>query len=170
MSTRLARDVLSLCGLTLMLSSVAWAVHGDFPLVAEPPDPTEAACGTDELAPEQLPRITVAALQTALAEGGVSIVDARSRGEFDSGHIPGAFNLPAHEASGILEVQSVPVDINDLVVTYCDGGEACYLSEYLGILLRDQVQCKTVQVLDGGWTAWVEASAPIEGEHMTYVP
>ncbi|TPV92705.1 MAG: rhodanese-like domain-containing protein [Myxococcales bacterium FL481] len=168
MSAALVRDIALLGGLTLALSGAAFGVHSDFPFVAEPPDPSEDSCEAEELPPEQLPRLSVADLRAAIAESRVSVVDARSSEEFQAGHIPGAFNLPAHEATGILEVQSVPVDINDLVVTYCDGGEACYLSEYLAIVLRDQAQCKTVKVLDGGWAAWVDAKAPIEADQMTY--
>ena len=170
MSTTLKRDVTILLAATLALSAVSMNLHADLPLVAAPPDPADASCGADELVPEQLPRITVAELRKQLGTAQLSLIDARSRAEFDAGHVPGAYNLPAHEAAGILEVQSIPVDINELVVTYCDGGEACYLSEYLGLLLRDEVQCKTVRVLEGGWTAWLAAHGPVEGEGMTYVP
>jgi rhodanese-related sulfurtransferase len=68
-------------------------------------------------------------------------------------------NLPAEDAAGLLDMQSLPIPPEGAVITYCDGG-SCEQSESLGLLLRERDVCQQVRVLDGGWQAWVGAGAP----------
>jgi 3-mercaptopyruvate sulfurtransferase SseA len=49
------------------------------------------------------------------------------------------------------------------VVTYCartDAGDA----EHVGRVLDSAVGCPRIAVLAGGWAAWLDAGAPVEGD------
>ena len=124
------------------------------------PPPSAASCALAEANPD-LARVSADALQVLLDQGAVALVDARSPAKFDAGHIPSAINLPADTAAETLLVQSLPIDKENLVVTYCDGG-SCAMSEYLGTMLRDEAGCREVHVLEGGFLAWSDASFPVE--------
>ena len=76
-------------------------------------------------------------------------------------------NLPAADAEGLLDMQSLPIPPEGQVITYCDGG-SCEQSEYLGLLLRQRDVCQQVRVLEGGWQAWVAAQAPTVSGHSRY--
>jgi rhodanese-related sulfurtransferase len=159
----LLRDTALVIGASLLGGLIVLAAHPGLAWVAEQPE--DGACGLDE---EELPirveRISVAEAQALLADPTVTFVDARSANDYVVAHIPGAVSLPAVDAAGILEIQSVPILPDGRVITYCNGG-ACEQSEYLGLLLRDREVCKQVAVLEGGWAAWAAAGAPtVSGE------
>ena len=163
---RLLLDVTALAALCAGLGTLNVWAHG-LPLFAEPPPPEDAVCGLDAvadhgLAPEGRVRISVQEGQSLLGTPGVTFVDARTREAHQAGHVPGAVSLPADTAAGLMEVQSVPVPPNDLVITYCEGAAACEQSEYLALLLRDRAGCNRVRVLEGGWQAWASGQAPIQ--------
>ncbi|MCR9193416.1 MAG: sulfurtransferase [Hyphomonas sp.] len=106
------------------------------------------------------------------ADIGLAIVDVRLSEEYDAGHIPGAVHLDPNavvaphspidgtlrsvpEIEGLLE--SVGIDADNMVVFYDDRGgfhaaRMLWLMEYLGH--------QNVAVLNGGWSAWLEANGP----------
>lgn len=157
---KLALDLLLLVGLSTGLGLAHLGVREDMAWVAAPTGPRAEACSVDEEAP-LVQRIAVEEAVALVGQPGVSFVDARASDAFVTAHIPGAMSLPAGEAAGILEVQSVPIPPDDLVITYCDT-RACERAEYLGLLLRDRAGCQQVRVLAGGWKAWLEADATVE--------
>lgn len=55
----------------------------------------------------------------ALVEGGALLVDVRSPGEFQRGHIEGAINIPIQELAG--RTDELGDDGKDIVV-YCQSG------------------------------------------------
>jgi 3-mercaptopyruvate sulfurtransferase SseA len=158
---KLALDLLLLTGISAGLGLTHLGLRSDMDWVAQPTGPRAEACSVDEEAP-LVQRIAVEDAIRMVGEPGVSFVDARAADAFVAGHIPGAMSLPAAEAAGILEVQSVPIPPDDLVITYCDT-RACERAEYLGLLLRDRAGCQQVRVLAGGWKAWLDAAAPVDG-------
>jgi len=91
---------------------------------------------------------------------GVVFVDARSNSLFAGLHIPGALCLPLEEAPTLLAHTSLGVGPEDLVIAYCEGptGER---SEALAGLLREQLGCTRVQVLEGGLASWLAQGGPI---------
>lgn len=165
------RDVALLGGVSIALGLVAIVAHG-LPLVAPPPPETVLACGDDGAyaASEEggapapaVPRISVDDVEKGLGRPGMTVVDARAGEAFSRGHIPGALHVPAWGAEDVLRSESLPIPPEDLVVVYCDGAQA-ELSDYLGSLLRAQVGCVEVRVIEGGWDAWLAAGAPVEGD------
>lgn len=154
----LLRDTAGMIGASLLGGVIVLIADPRLVWLSEPPE--EGSCGLEDELPIRVERITVGEAQALLADETVTFVDARSGDDYVVAHIPGAVSLPASDAAGILEIQSVPILPDGRVITYCNGG-ACEQSEYLGLLLRDREVCKQVAVLEGGWAAWVAAEAPV---------
>ena len=84
------------------------------------------------------------------------LVDARMDAEFQSGHIPGAVNLPVSQAlrlrrngqALLSQSRSRPV------LVYCDGAD-CNASAQVGRWLQEQGY--RVQILAGGYPGWLAA-------------
>jgi rhodanese-related sulfurtransferase len=85
-----------------------------------------------------------------------ALIDVRSPEEFESGHIPGAINIP---------LQSLPRRVNELaayqereLVLYCEiGGRAARGSDWLASRGFQQLR-----LLDGHMSAWRGAGLPTE--------
>ena len=58
--------------------------------------------------------------KTRMDKGGVIIVDVRTKGEYDSGHIPGAILIP-NETIGSSRPAQLP-DLNAEILVYCRSG------------------------------------------------
>lgn len=89
-------------------------------------------------------------------------LDARSREEFEKGHIKDALNLPwYHVEENFMDVvQQIPPGVT--LITYCDG-EACHLSHELAKFLKS-AGFQDVRVLLNGWTVWLKNSLPCDRE------
>jgi rhodanese-related sulfurtransferase len=83
------------------------------------------------------------------------LVDVREDNEWANGHLPGALHL----GKGIIErdiEQQVP-DTSAKLILYCGGG-------FRSALAGDNLQkmgYTSVESMDGGWKAWVQAGLPI---------
>ncbi len=55
----------------------------------------------------------------AMQEAGATIVDVRSKREFDEGHIPGSINIPIGSSDFI---PMLPKDRNSPIIVYCRSG------------------------------------------------
>lgn len=72
------------------------AVCGDAPSITEPHDPPAAAA---RATPEGVRRLTPRSLQALLEPRSAAppLIDVRERWEYDTGHLPGAVNIPMSE-------------------------------------------------------------------------
>ncbi len=90
----------------------------------------------------------------ALADAPQPVLDVRRRGEFESGHIPGATNLPLDELPQRLD----EVPRNGALAVVCAGGYrssmACSLLARAGVTNLANVT--------GGTAAWVQEGLPTE--------
>jgi rhodanese-related sulfurtransferase len=93
-------------------------------------------------------------------KGETVFIDARSRAEYDAGHIKGAKSLPYKEADWKFIEAMAGVSEESAVITYCDG-ETCELSMELTVFLRN-AGYKNVRVLSNGWTIWQQNGLPVE--------
>jgi len=87
-------------------------------------------------------------------------VDARSKQQYEEGHIKGAVSLPWQEVEAAFAGVSGRLESGKTVVTYCDG-EACDLSRSLAFFLKE-MGFPDVRVLVNGWTLWRRAQLPVE--------
>lgn len=160
----LARDTVVLGVTAVALGVTSLAIRLDVPWTPAPPPPEATACGIDDAGPSvaqpDLRSIIVADLRSRMA--GVVIVDARPTEAFIGGHIPGAVSLPAAEIDALVASESLPLPVDRDIVTYCDR-EGGVDAQYVGRALDAALGCDRVVVLDGGYTAWLAADAPVEG-------
>src|SRR3954453_20395672 len=90
-------------------------------------------------------------------EHGAQLIDVREDHEWRDGHATGAI----HIGRGVIErdiVQTVPNKSAELIL-YCGGG-------YRSALATDMLQrmgYTNVFSMAGGWKAWKESDAPVEG-------
>jgi len=90
---------------------------------------------------------------------GALFVDARSRSQYEDGHISGALSLPWQDATSTFTDLAVKLEEKGTLVTYCDG-EDCALSHDLALFLKD-MGFADARVLVNGWTVWLDAGLPI---------
>jgi rhodanese-related sulfurtransferase len=173
---QLLGDVLWIIGASLLGGLVFLAAHpkldwlappddgiceGD-PSVAFTPDSMNSMNSMDavnSMDGMSMQRVSIEDASALLGQPHVTFVDARASYHYTAEHVPGAMNLPAEDAEGLLDMQSLPIPHDGEVIAYCDGG-SCEQSEHLGLLLRRRDVCQRVRVLEGGWQAWVSSGAP----------
>jgi rhodanese-related sulfurtransferase len=96
-------------------------------------------------------------------QNGIVFIDARKDEAYQSGHIPGAFQLDRfHPENYLGDVLPACLGAQQIVV-YCNGGE-CEDSEFAAILLRDSARIpgEKLLVYAGGITEWKAKGLPIE--------
>ena len=141
---RAVRDAILLLALALAAGAGTHFLHPRAPAwfeVEEPP-------GRDEVTLEAIARDW---------KNEVLWIDARPRGQFDQGHVPGAINLNEQE----LEEQLIGhidllQDNSRPMVVYCDSG-ACRASRRIRDYLAPRFPTQEIFVLRGGWPAWEKA-------------
>ena len=89
---------------------------------------------------------------------GALLIDVREDREWQQGHAAGA----EHIGRGVIErdIETKVPDHGAELILYCGGG-------YRSALAADNLQrmgYTNVHSLAGGWRAWQEAGAPVEGE------
>jgi len=92
------------------------------------------------------------------ANNGVRLIDVREDNEWDLGRAAGS----THLAKGIIErdiEESVP-DKGTEVILYCGGG----FRSALAADVLQQMGYTNVFSMAGGWKAWKDSGAPIEGD------
>ncbi len=87
-------------------------------------------------------------------------VDARSKKEFDAGHIPGAMLLPLDDLDEVLSSWKSLIPSDTLLITYCSGA-GCDSSLDVAESLREEGYSR-VKVFFGGWKKWKGAGYPVE--------
>lgn len=94
-------------------------------------------------------------------EAGVALfLDVRDYDAYRQGHLPGARNVPIHEAEGrISEIRGMS-DAGMMVITYCHGIE-CPLASQMAHTLKAH-GISSVRPLVSGWSAWTGAGYPVE--------
>jgi len=89
---------------------------------------------------------------------GVRLIDVREDNEWEAAHAAGA----EHLGKGIIErdIEATVPDKATEVILYCGGG---YRSA-LGADVLQQMGYTNVFSMAGGWKAWKESGAPVEGD------
>ena len=91
--------------------------------------------------------------------GRAVFLDARSRFEYQDGHIQGALSVPVEEFGFLFDELKPKLQGKDALITYCDG-ERCPLSHELAASLRE-AGFDNVRVLINGWTLWNREGLPV---------
>ena len=93
-------------------------------------------------------------------DGDTLFVDARSRDDYESGHIPGAISLPVGQFNEQIESFLNQYSPDQPIVTYCSG-RTCEDSHQLARLLSD-VGFNEVRIFIDGFPGWEAEGHPIE--------
>ncbi len=105
--------------------------------------------------------IVLAEAYSAFRQGSALFLDARSHDDFQSGHIEGAINLPAHAFMDSLTFLD-ELNLDQPLITYCDGAD-CNASIDLAAGLK-MMGFTQVYFFFGGWKEWVTAKYPVNSE------
>jgi rhodanese-related sulfurtransferase len=92
--------------------------------------------------------------------GDVLFVDARSRNDYDNGHIAGAISLPLGQFEAGIEFFLNRYPPEQPIVTYCSG-RTCEDSHDLAQALSD-VGFTNVRIFIDGFPGWAAEGYPIE--------
>jgi len=109
-------------------------------------------------AKSRVKEVSVAEAQARLAENqSALLIDVREDNEWQTAHAEGA----EHLGKGIIErdIETAVPDKSTELILYCGGG-------YRSALAADALQkmgYTNVWSMAGGWKAWKESGAPIEG-------
>ena len=97
-------------------------------------------------------------LERLAADEGVRLIDVREDHEWEAGHARGA----EHLSKGIIErdIERAIPDKGTELILYCGGG---YRSALVAEVLQ-RMGYYDVSSMAGGWKAWQEAGAPVEGD------
>lgn len=87
-----------------------------------------------------------------------TIVDVRSRGEYESSHVPGAMHVPFHTLLWNTEAIPAPREVGQPVVLYCEHGPRAGIARAQLWLASDH----PVLFLEGHMTAWKQEGLPVE--------
>jgi rhodanese-related sulfurtransferase len=85
-----------------------------------------------------------------------TLIDVRTPGEYGSGHIPGAFNIPLDRLAEALPALRTSTASGELVVICASGTRSRVASERLA------AEGITAASLDGGTTAWADGGHPLD--------
>ncbi len=112
------------------------------------------ACASDEPSSST---ISADELAERISDGQAPLIlDVRSEEEFESGHIPGARNVPHNTLAEHLGDLGVGTD--EEIVVHCQGGRRASLAEQV---LRD-AGYTNVRDLEGQFQGWQDAGLPTE--------
>lgn len=122
------------------------------------PSPS-AAPSTNESGTQPTGEISIDRAVTLYRQKDTLVIDTRSVGEYEAGHIKGAVNLPEatfDEWIGAF-IENTPPETP--IITYCAGG-ACQLAPKLAEKLM-MVGFEKVYYLIDGWGKWQAAGMPV---------
>lgn len=114
----------------------------------------QAVIGDYFQARDALDAVSFAELKVKLADGLVTVLDVRPADEFESGHLPGAINIPLTELKRRL--REIPKEAE--IVAYCRG-PWCVLAFEAVALLRDEG--RHAHRLEGGLPEWRQAGEAV---------
>ncbi|ADU61529.1 MAG: rhodanese-like domain-containing protein [Pseudodesulfovibrio sp.] len=162
---RILFQSMSIVLLSAILALAANAVRPDaIPLIHAESSAVDLAGGSDTI------EIKDAAM--LFASGRALFLDARTRLEYNYGHIRGALSLPPDEFGELYPLLAAKIRQAEILITYCDG-ERCPLSHELAEKLT-AAGLVNVRVLVNGWTVWTREQLPTEtggaSLHSAYPP
>jgi len=95
-------------------------------------------------------------LMARMEEGSITLLDVRPPDEYDSGHVPGAINIPPGE----LDARLKDLPEGREVVAYCRGTWCVLSFETVAALRKRGLAARR---LEDGFPEWKAAGLPVEG-------
>ena len=92
------------------------------------------------------------------SESPPSVVDVRSRGEYESSHVPGAVHIPFYSLLGAQEELPAASGEDETLVVYCEHGPRAGIARAQLWFVTD----RPIRFLEGHMTAWKQDGLPVE--------
>jgi hydroxyacylglutathione hydrolase len=105
---------------------------------------------------QTIAQISVSELNEKLSQGDLRVIDVRRPGEYELGHVPGAFPAPLSNLEKV--VNELPFEPDEQTAIICAGG---YRSSAAGSLLQKYGFSNLLNVT-GGTNAWINEGFPVE--------
>jgi rhodanese-related sulfurtransferase len=116
-----------------------------------------AACGyVKEKMSDDLPKISIDALASALQEKAVTVIDNNTDETYRKNHIPTAVHMDPSEAGASV----LPADKSASLVFYCKN--TMCMASHMGARVALGKGYTHVQVLPDGIDGWMKAGKPVE--------
>ncbi|MSU37324.1 MAG: rhodanese-like domain-containing protein [Pedosphaera sp.] len=115
------------------------------------PRPVESAALATNPAP-----VTWAVLKPRLATGQVLLLDARAKGPYEAGHIPGAILLSIFSSTDEFAAFRRTYPTNTPLAVYC-GSASCPLSQHLAEQLVNEFGYQHVEHMTTGYLEWQDS-------------
>ena len=109
---------------------------------------------------EKIPLVSLQEARDIVDAGAQMVLDARSKTEFEKGHLPGAFSVPQAEAPVALQHVEMLLAKNHAVLVYCAERD-CDEGLLLCLFLRERGFGKAALFLDG-YRHWVATGLATE--------
>ncbi|MBW2488683.1 MAG: rhodanese-like domain-containing protein [Deltaproteobacteria bacterium] len=119
---------------------------------------TANAADENEYRIAEIDRVTDAA--KIFYDGDTLFVDARSLGDYESGHIPGAISLPVGQFDEHIESFMNQYPLDQPIIAYCSG-RTCEDSHHLARLLLEAGYSE-IRIFIDGFPGWQAEGYPIE--------
>ena len=87
-----------------------------------------------------------------------AVVDVRSRGEYETSHVPGAVHIPFYSLLASEEELPSAAGEDETVVAYCEHGPRAGIARAQLWFVTD----RPIRFLEGHMTAWKEEGLPVE--------
>jgi len=110
--------------------------------------------------PSFLPKLTVTEMESSLKDPEVVVIDARYPHDFESGHLPGAINIPVFSTQLERRRLLSTVSRKARVIVYCQS-ENCQFDEKLGAALYAE-GIENVSLYPGGFHQWEKSGRPVK--------
>jgi rhodanese-related sulfurtransferase len=94
----------------------------------------------------------------------LTIVDVRSRGEFEASHVPGAVHIPFYAVLGGEAELPIASSDDEPLVVYCEHGPRAGIARAQLWFVTD----RPIRFLEGHMTAWKEEGLPIETSEASH--
>jgi rhodanese-related sulfurtransferase len=118
---------------------------------------TPKASAKPAIQAEPFPAVDLAELQTLIAQGNVTLLDANGSALYKAGHLPKALDF---EGAGDALASSLPADKNANVVAYCGGPQCIAWEEAANAAAK--LGYTNVRHFAGGVQGWKAAQLPLE--------
>lgn len=109
--------------------------------------------------PVSIRSLTVAQVADQVRQSGTTLLDVRSRAEWDAGHVPGAVHVPLGE----LAQRQAEVPTSGTVVVHCQTGSRAAIAASL----LQRLGKTNVVKMEGGYSGWQAAGQPVELDTRT---
>ena len=86
-------------------------------------------------------------------ESDIVLVDARFRGDFESGHFEEALNIPVNASLSEFRQASEGIAKKSKIVVYCHSAQCKFAEQISARLIKEGFT--DVVVYQGGWTEWL---------------